>query len=472
MPTPDWPEIKAYLASRRSKSRRGLTLSENIVFPLVKYAWESGGGCDHLLRFAPSAVTSLRMSLCRRLAFAAQATAAYEWQLFLNTALWHEATSPCFHGALITEFFADGIERRTCEFGELYPELRRIWVTQIHNWGKFFHRFCRDAAKFSRRMRFEDRTIIGVQADVSDLHNGNTAVVRVRFRGNEDWFYKPRPAGQAKTWFKLLGGMNKRGFPYPFEIPRIVGAGDHHWMRAVPSRRYVNRQQAHDFWFRAGALLYLVHDLRGVDFHAGNLVCYGDQPIFVDCESLGHTETSMPSSSAAKEKGLFRTGMLPLKQGSDLDVSAFGLMTRLRSSTDLAPRSSDLPAGDAAAGFKGIHSFLTEKATNFSPLHLARRQLQDQQCRLILRPTAHYHLILRHSLTARLLRNATARSDYLVNACHAAHLPDHIAQKEAAALQNIDIPLLLGRAVARTKPMSTITVERAARTIVRALSSV
>ena len=446
-----------------------MTLAENIVFPLVRYAWERRSNVIPGLTLSRKAQNSARASLCRRLAFPTETIAAYEWELFCNTPLSYDLAPLEARAKLRKEFFARSVEDRTRFLAEHYPELRRIWVSQIHNWLSFFQRFCRDARKFSRRMNFDGPTIMRLQADVSDLHNGNNAVVRITFRSGGEWFYKPRPAGHTGTWFKLLSRINQRGFSLPFEIPRVVCAGDHHWMEAIRPRRCAGRKQEQDFWFRGGALLYLVHCLRGVDFNAGNLVCRGDQPIFIDCETLGHPETAMPGKVALKERGLFRTGILPLQTAGVDSVAAMGVTT-LRRIAGKQPLTGRVTPGPVVAnGFRSMHSFLKGESRPNGIVPWMQRQLSRHQSRVVYRPTAHYYSILRQSLSPRLLREEGSRSAFLVRACRAPHLAGHITRREALALQDLDIPLFMRRASSAVKLPSTTGAERAARIIVRAV---
>lgn len=411
-------------------------------------------------------------SLCRRLALPAKTIAVYEWELFFNAPPSCDLARFGAHIDLRNEFFAGSVEDRTHSFAELYPELRRIWVTQIHNWLLFAQRLCRDARKFARRMNFDAATIARLQADVSDLHNGNNAVVRVTFRSGGDWFYKPRPAGHTRTWFKLLSRINEKGFSHPFEIPRVVCAADHHWMEAIRPRACAGRRQEDDFWFRGGALLYLVHCLRGVDFHAGNLVCRGDQPIFIDCETLGHPETAMPRKMAVQEKGLFRTGMLPLQTTSGQSVASLGPMTERRISGKRSRSGCPLSSAAISNGFRSMHDILNGESGSDAIVTWMQQQLRRNQCRVVYRPTAHYYSILLQSFSPTLLREEAKRSAFLRRACYAPHLAEPITRKETLALQDVDIPFFVCPTSAVINIPSTTEVERAVQIILSLRRSV
>jgi hypothetical protein len=469
-PAVSWSVIGASLTLRNSKPRRRLTLSENIVSPLVRYACDLNDEGPSGILLSRNTRQAVRASLRRRLAFPAASVVQFEWELFSNNL---RPTAKSNVAKRLTDpydlYFANGVERITLALAELYPELRRIWCVQIRNWLAFFSTFQRHAARFAERMNFGDSVrIVRLRPDISDPHKGNRTVIRATFKPGGDWIYKPRCAGQDRIWFELLSLINRAGFSHPFRIPQLISAERHHWMETIRTHPCATSQQERDFWFRCGALLYLVATLRGVDFHAGNLVCAKEQPVFVDCETLGHPETAMPRNAATRERGLFRTGMLPLKRVPLRNTAAaLGLITIERvSPTGL--RAADR-AKIVAAGFESIHLFVMLIFGRVAPLARARNQIQRRQSRRLYRPTAAYHFILQHSLSVSLLRNPAIRSEFLQKACCALHVPQHISRREAAALGDLDIPYFVGSAAATSKPPTAVSVMRAVSEIINAL---
>lgn len=413
-----------------------------------------------------------RASLERRLTLPAVSVLRFEWELFLNNPRPAAKANVTDRDADPYElYFADGVERITLALGESYPELRRIWCAQIRNWFAFFETFRRHAARFARHMNFGDAVrIVRLRPDLSDPHEGNRTVIHTSFEPGGDWFYKPRCIGHGKTWFGLLSKINQKSFSHPFRIPRLISAGTHHWMEALQARPCATRRAEQDFWFRCGALLSLVDILRGVDFHAGNLVCARDQPVFVDCETLGHPETAMPGEVAAREKGLFRTGMLPPDGVALQDtVAALGLMTVERVS--IRGRATIDRAATVAAGFEGMHQFMKGEFGALTLLSWAEKQLRRHQSRILYRPTVQYYRILEHSLSVVLLGHAKVRSAFLKKACYAANIADYISASEATALMDLDVPYFVGPSAAISRRLSMASVKRAKSEILNALGA-
>jgi lantibiotic modifying enzyme len=425
--------------------------------------------CEIAVSLSRPAEKEARNAIGRRLAWSVISVVRFEWQLFLNVEQFTLRSSSKKHH-LWSGFFANGIEDTTIAFGDLYPELRRIWVVQIRNWLGFFHKFSQHSAKFAHRMRFnEGARILGLQCDLSDPHRGNATVIRVHFADGETWFYKPRSAYQTKTWFNLLAQLNRRGFSRCFKIPRIFPARGHHWMEEIRGSPCATSRQEHDFWFRAGALLYLIHCFSGVDFHAGNIVCAGDQPIFVDCETLFHPETPLPRGVHATEKGLFRTGMLPLEIGSGESIAGLGSITVSRMSSGRVV-SSEFCAHAAIQGFENMHRFVRQKPNRLIDSLRTAGRSGTSRCRLLYGPTAYYHSVLQSSCSPALLKKTASRWAFLRQACRRPHITDSIAQREAAALRDFDIPFFVGRVTRRSKPLSARDVRDATQLIARSLS--
>jgi lantibiotic modifying enzyme len=314
--------------------------------------------------------------------------------------------------------------------------------------------------------------IVWLVPDISDPHRGGATAIHVRFSNGEQWYYKPRPASQTAIWFRLLARINDAGFSHPFEIPRLVAASKHHWMAAISERRCTNELQLKAFMFRMGAFLYLLDVLRAVDFHAGNLVCRGAQPVFVDCETLMHPETTLPRR-AAHEKGLLRIGILPLKGAHDITVAGLGPITLARVLPSQWSFSLDTITDAVVNGFWAMHEFFTDgNGARLVILKNAVVRLRHSKCRAIYRPTANYHHLLHRSLAADLLSDTAKRLAFLRTEAATSYLPKRITQEEAAALHDLDIPFFIRRPSARLKIPSYRQMCQSSRQITESLAQV
>ena len=315
----------------------------------------------------------------------------------------------------------------------------------MRNWTEFITDFLDHTERFLSETdgdRVRARTIRSIEPDISDPHRGNRTVFRVRFSRSGLWYYKPRSGAAEDGWSALLDWFNEKGFPQHFKKLEIVPRKDHCWMKAVPVRSCCSVEEVAAFFFRGGALLYLIHLLRGCDFHAGNLIANGTQPVVIDCETLRHPATRVPKAARRREKDVLGTGLLPVdgtSKGLIDNVSAFGRETT--GSHQL--RQADRPAfardfvEELISGFTAMHEFLRHRESEFRDV--ADKFLPDR-CRCLYRPTIHYEAILEASLAPRILMNGLVRTLFLQASCRNGSIAHRHVEQEVTALEDADIP--------------------------------
>jgi len=446
------------LKAESARARRSLSAAENMAVPVVRFAW-SELACtlpnEQFRLLSPPASGQLRKALLARLAGSAKGVADWECSLPSERPL-----------------FQDRIGAATAAILWRYPALAGLWAKQVSNWGQSVADFLERALRFLRDYHGPRSDAVRIRAlvpELSDLHNGNRTVFRLRLTDGTTWFYKPRSGQQERGWFALLGWLQEQGFPFPFKIPRLICAADHCWMEGVPPRPCSDRNEVRTYYFRAGALLYLAHLLRGVDFHAGNVLACGGDPVFVDCETLLHPRTRVPQFVGPQQRGVLRTGLLPVKTDDDPgadNVSGFGR----RSAGAHLVRFHGRPARgqdfveEIVRGFQSMHKFLN-RDRHKSLVALAARHL-PKAGRRIYRPTSYYHSLLTHSLAPRLMISGFDRSLYLHAACRNSMIvPRRHLQREVAALEVVDVPLLTGRIAQVREPLSASAVRQSVRLI-------
>ena len=418
------------LRSAPSRNRPKCSLTESLASPLVRFAWRelSENVSMSRLRLLSSVVQStLRKSLATRLERTVKQVA--EWE-----------------SRVAREGFLDqGSESQLFELLQQYPALARLWSQQVRNWIKFTTDFLDHTERLLNEIDGDgvrSRTIRSIVPDISDPHRGNRTVFKVHFSRSGVWYYKPRTGAAECGWSALLEWFNENGFPQHFKTLEVISRKDHCWMKAVPVRSCRSVEEVAAFFFRGGALLYLIHLLRGCDFHAGNLIAHGAQPVVIDCETLRHPATRLPRAARRREKDVLRTGLLPAGETSEElidDVSAFGRETtgshRLRHA-DRPVFARDF-VEDLVSGFTAMHEFLRHRESEF---HDVAEKFLPDRCRCLYRPTIHYEAILEASLAPRILMNGLVRTLFLQASCRNGSVAHRHVEQEVTALENADIP--------------------------------
>ena len=410
------------------------TIAETASIELLR---QRGGQINRVL--GPQAVRQLRDGLTRRLTATLAPTA--EWQGLLTS---------------------DGPESDCRRLLLYHPELRRLTEQQVDYWQTFVKSFLVHTARFLRRYDGEIR-IAEIACDQSDLHSGNKAVLGLQLSNGERWFYKPRAGTQEQRWFALLEWLRSAGFSRELKTVHVISRRDHCWMEAVPVVACTTSEQLADYYGKAGALLYLVYCLRGVDFHAGNIVACRSDPVLVDCETFGHPSTRIPAERVPTERGVLRTGLI---SAAPQNVSGFGraeVGPHLPTLRGTPARPSEF-VDELQQGFESMHGFLQDCARQ-TGFNRRADALLSAPVRIIYAPTAHYGAILRASLSPRLMACGEERAQFLTAACSTCCSSARRLRTEVVALRNGDIPLFRRRGGGRYKLLSASAMKAARRTI-------
>lgn len=439
---PSWVEtlhrLRHYLQNVIVDLDERKSLSENMAASVVGFAWDefvASPALSDLQLLSSNARLSLQQSLLRRLAWTAKQAA--NWEISAARAARNPAigSAPRDTSKFRKYFFSSGVSIETLKLLENFPVLARLWAIQVRFWLRFVRDFLQHADAFARDLglsRTAHLVISTLEADLSDPHHGNRAVLRVEFSTAGEWLYKPRPGLQERAWFELLRWINSRGFARPFRILAVQCEDRHCWMESVSARLYRNRKEAADFYFRLGALMCLIHGLRGVDFHSANIIVAGDQPVIVDCETLLHPATSLPAYARREENSILRTGMLSLVK----DISTVTLDRQWE---------SERLFENLIGGFRVMHDFLRRDRLALPHVKKWTTQLGEIAGRNVYRPTMHYYKMLEGSLAPSLLTKGLDRSLYLHACCRDDCNSRRRVRAEVQALENTDIPVFRSR---------------------------
>lgn len=436
--TQDLEEVRSRLSGRRFKFDPRLSAAANLAFPVAKVAWQHfvhSGACRRD-EIRPIVAASLRRCLLQRLSFAATQVAQSEQCKFLLT----DKPNPT---QLVLEY---------------YPALARLWIAQCRHWSRFVQEVLDRASTFSKEF-LDGKAIQEVKPDLSDLHEGNRAVTRVRFAKGESWYYKPRSGVHELIWFNLLRKINRNGFPTRFKVPRVISKDHHCWIESVSTRSCLNQSQVPRLFFRTGALLYLLYRLRGVDFHAENIVVDGENPVLIDCETLLHPDASSSEGTMEITEALARTGMLPTPNCELAQIQSGGGLVQ-PGKTAMYDGSINYPvvANSTVAGFSAMHKFVSRKGGS-KLLNETVSCLEGQATRYIHRPSMHYWMTLQQSLAPDMLRDGLKRSIFLHASCWNA--PAKRRRREVSALQDADIPNFFDKASKLRRTPGSAELEQA-----------
>jgi len=297
--------------------------------------------------------------------------------------------------------------------------------------------------------------VLGIEAGLSDLHDGGRSVHILTLSGGRKVVYKPRGLGLEAVFSLLLAWCNERGLSLELHTPPALDCGTHGWAEFVAPEPCADAEAARRFHRRAGMLLGLLHAFRSRDFHYENLVARGEHPVLVDLEAwmplrlhrwlpAKEPGEGWATATALLEESVLSTGMLPrwqqgLRAGELINVGGLGggrPAVRLQPvwqnvNTDQmlrgwcevetgahanVPTLDGVPLQPAAyvtevtEGFTEMYRLLLRHRAELSSPAGPLRGLPVNRTRLIFRPTAAYRRLRDRSLRPACLRDGAVRS--------------------------------------------------------------
>jgi type 2 lantibiotic biosynthesis protein LanM len=130
--------------------------------------------------------------------------------------------------------------------------------------------------------------VSAVQTGLSDPHNGGRRVMIYGFENGEKAVYKPRPLDIDAKWNECITLMANRQAPVDLKSPALLERDHYGWAGFIEHLPCKNKAEVRQFFRRSGAMLALVHLVRGRDYHAENVIASGAHPVAIDVETLCH----------------------------------------------------------------------------------------------------------------------------------------------------------------------------------------
>ena len=450
--------IPFVLDAREELCRRVIAAVYGLLTPQAHAGWES--------------------YLLNRLVAAGAKAAHWQFQVFKTVRIAFPKERDATPGGadfLYLEFVGgrDAAARRQKLFSE-FPALAGLCDVLIKNWLltviEFLERLYADLNDLSSHLMVGQFTcpIIALQAGLSDPHRGGRCVVRMHFENGASLIYKPRSLAPEAHFSGLLDWTNSLGITHRLRSAKCWHRGEYGWMENIEQGPCRDLGDVHAFYWRAGALLGLVHLAHGVDFHRENLIAAGGHPVLIDLETLWHPQDFPGTAAAIGVASVLRTGFLP--QGNpqvgavyrwgglslestsggsalgwnrtNLDDMNWGMAKREKKCVQHLPtlegKAYHAPAfaTDIHSGFQWVGGQML-KSNHLCPFRQWLGGLKECPRRLVLRSTRWYHAARSRLVSPASLRdgwpNLAWRSEYALNV-----RPE--GEGERRALEEFDIP--------------------------------
>jgi len=181
-----------------------------------------------------------------------------------------------------------------------------------------------------------------VVAGISDRHRGGRQVLVLELDSGLRLVYKPRSVDLELALGRWFDGCAEHGFELPLRAPRVLRGEGYGWEELVVQERLESREQAGEYYRRAGALAAFAYVLRARDLHAENLVATREGPVIVDAEMFLQpvrariSTDAGPQAAARQRDSCLDSGLLTLTErgpgGGDRELGGLRSEPRRRSS--------------------------------------------------------------------------------------------------------------------------------------------
>ena len=221
-----------------------------------------------------------------------------------------------------------------------YPVIYRLFSIRLSTWrtnvASLLRALHRDRKDLFKHFGVPKRAIVTrIDYLLSDPHDGGKTVARLSFNSGHRIMFKPRSLALDEGFRRLLEHLNSASPIQLFRAPLTITRRQHGWAECIEHSQVTTVEEAALYFRRAGALLAVLHALRGTDCHNENIIASDNFPILVDMETLFHPSYGLYRAGfrdVRMDSSLFesvcRIGMLPPPPDNDgtPDISALGAL--------------------------------------------------------------------------------------------------------------------------------------------------
>jgi lantibiotic modifying enzyme len=360
-----------------------------------------------------------------------------------------------------------------------YPVLARLLTLACNNWQaaslELLARLAGDREVIVEQFHAgrDPGPLVDIEVGDADVHDGHREVVILVFEDGFRIVYKPRSMDLDKAFHGLIGWLNERGLSPPLRSPIALCRDGYGWAEFISHRPAQDADELAEFYNRAGVLACVAYLMGATDLHHGNVIAHGGFPVVIDLETMLKAEPrvgALPAPAVGGfitdmgvERSVLHSLFLPLTHrvpaGIYTDLSALGAEPGIESGSQ---DGSWLPVHDVPlkqvlrehacaieTGFISAYRFIESQREALLSDSGPLSAFEHCAIRIVLRDTALYFQLLRHSIDPAVLRDGVDRTIALERLNHVIAITDtppsfvDMVTHEQTALSGLDVPRFL-----------------------------
>jgi type 2 lantibiotic biosynthesis protein LanM len=156
------------------------------------------------------------------------------------------------------------------------------------------------------------RRLVRYRGDAGDAHGGGRTVSCLELEGGRRLVYKPKDLSVARVFGRLVRFLGEHGLDPALRTARLLVSGRRSWEELVVAAPCDSEGAVHRFYLRIGMQLRLMQLLEARDLWLDNLIAAGEQPVFIDLETLLQPRLRQPAGGSAQAADLLAESVAPL----------------------------------------------------------------------------------------------------------------------------------------------------------------
>ena len=275
------------LAERKAKYKSDKADFEVLLFPFVDFA------CEQLKELLSKSESSIQFksleSSIRKLLHRLSQTASYCFGVHYDAYLKQHKTleGPEAFFTYCSDFYKGNVFEYFEKYSVLSKALTLICLRWVKTIEKLIIRFESDRpALIDNKILAPDAGIIFelvIDGGITHAHTGPTVIIH--FENSRSLVYKTKSSVNEQFFDAIIGFLNELE-DFNLKPYCTIDKGDYSWHEFIPYRSCNSIEEVQDYYFRIGLYSSLMQILSSKDYHYGNIIAYGSQPVFIDHETL------------------------------------------------------------------------------------------------------------------------------------------------------------------------------------------
>jgi len=341
------------------------------------------------------------------------------------------------------------------EFFEAFPLLENMLIENItmyaSNIAEMLESLERDKSGVIKEifMGIEFNKIISMHI-YGDAHINGKRVICLEFDNNKKLIYKPRKLTYEKNYYKFINFLyGNMGLETKYV--KIVDGEECGWIEFIEQTPCLNELEIRNYYKRLGINLFVCYLMGNRDIHYENIISQGEFPVLIDLEVFECRDKNNPILTAnEKAKNIIQNsvlsiGILPFylesNKGKGINLSAMDAQVgkimpysiptiRFRKTSSIKIEYSNPVIKKAnneilfegkkicvekyseqiIEGFHWAYNFVMKSKEIF---YSFLNQIKEIKCRIVLRNTQQYQMLINTLYWPELLIDETKRDDHI-----------------------------------------------------------